>query len=201
MRYWIIFSFLVIFLIHFSENRWNKNVGESKHKKVKEKSLRNKKENAKPRQSDCSVSTDCVDTAVSYLKVLKDKIGNFDKQLNRMKTQNKTGKSKAGKKGIFGPIMRRLIKAGGGNASSLTCGGSTNSSGAQKMTNLTTSLLECETNIKTACDTTNLPQPNMTKVDGNDFFSSQNMILLSSLCDTNVHLQNWCPGMYEENWK
>jgi len=167
MKHFLIFTLILFCLINLAElkknNKANKNVSGDKLKTVKQKSLKNKKQHSKPRQT--CLSTDCVDTAVTYLKLLKDKIGNFERQLKRMKTQNKTGKSKSGKKGIFGSVIRRLVKAGGGNASSLSCGGSTNSSGAEKMTNLTTSLLECDTNIKTACDTSNLPQPNMTEVD------------------------------------
>ena len=71
---------------------------------------------------------------------------------------------KAGKKGIFGPIVRRLTQAGGGNSSNLTCNGLSNG-GAKQLTNLTQTLLKCETEIQADCDPTNLPQPNTTEVN------------------------------------
>ena len=113
------------------------------------------------------LSTDCVEKAVSYLKLLKDNIGNYEKQLNRMKSQNKSGRNKVGKKEIFGSMIQRLLRAGGGNASNLTCGGNSTSSGAETLKNLTSNLMECEVNIKKSCDISNLPQPDMTKVRGN----------------------------------
>ena len=117
------------------------------------------------KRSTC-LSTDCVDKAVSYVKLLKDKIGNYDKQLNRMKSQNKTGKNKAGKKGIFGSMIRRLVRAGGGNASNMACSGNSTSSGAETLKNLTTALMQCEVNVKEYCDTSNLPKPDLAKVSG-----------------------------------
>ena len=33
----------------------------------------------------------CINTAVGYMKLLKDKVANFDKQKSRIMKQNKTG--------------------------------------------------------------------------------------------------------------
>ena len=71
--------------------------------------------------------------------------------------------SKSGKKGIFGPVVRRIVENGGGNASNLTCNGKSNN-GTVQLTNLTQTLLNCEDEIKKNCDPSNLPQPNMTEV-------------------------------------
>ena len=180
MKYFIFFTFLFLCLIHLAENKKNhKRKTNKKFNAVNHNSLKNNKPNGNPRQT--CLSTECVDTAVSYLKLLKDKIGNFEKQFSRMKVQNKTGKSKAGKKGIFGSVIRRLVRAGGGNASNLSCSGNTNSSGAEKMKNLTSSLLSCETNIKTSCDTSNLPQPNMTIVEGEKLIFAQIQFTFSQI--------------------
>ena len=54
-----------------------------------------------------------------------------------MQSQNKTGSGKAEKKGAFKPLISKLVKAGGGNASQPNCGGSTSSAGADKLKNLT----------------------------------------------------------------
>ena len=71
---------------------------------------------------------------------------------------------KSGKKGLFGPVVRRITEHGGGNTSNLTCNGKKNS-GAAQLTNLTETLLKCETDIEKACDPKNLPAPNKTEVD------------------------------------
>ena len=59
----------------------------SPHKELKpqqvEQNLPKRREIPRP----CLITTDCVDTAVSYLKLVKDKIYNNEKQLSRMKTQ------------------------------------------------------------------------------------------------------------------
>ena len=59
--------------------------------------------------------------------------------------------------------MRRLVQGGGGNSTSLTCNGVSNS-GAKQLTNLTETLLKCETEIRANCDPSNLPQPNATEL-------------------------------------
>ena len=174
MKYLIILTFLFFCFINMIEtkkkHKGKHNVINKRHKGRSHKSLKNIVSSSKrkeiPRQT--CLDTDCVDTAVLYLKLFKDKISNYEKQFKRIKTQNKTGKSKAGKKGIFGSVIRRIVRAGGGNASNLTCNGITNSSGAEKLKNLTTLLTGCEENIKNSCDTSNLPQPDMTKVSGED---------------------------------
>ena len=71
---------------------------------------------------------------------------------------------KSGKKGLFGPIVRRITEHGGGNTSNLTCNGKKNS-GAAQLTNLTETLLKCEGEIVKACDPKNLPAPNKTEVE------------------------------------
>ena len=55
----------------------------------------------------------------------------------RIKSQNKTGSGKADKKGLFKPLISKLIKAGGGNASDLSCAGSKVGDGAKNIKNLT----------------------------------------------------------------
>ena len=165
MKYLILLTFIILFL--------NQMAGTKNKHEVKKRSY-NEKEHHRP----CLITADCIDTAVSYMKLLKDKISNFEKQLSRMKTQNKTGKSKAGKKGIFESIIRRIVRAGGGNASNLTCNGKAKSSGAEKLKNLATLLMGCEVNIKNSCDTLNLPQPNERKVSGKIFHLELHLLYL-----------------------
>ena len=143
-------------------NKGKKNKSKkSKSKKMSRKS-KSRKQKFSLRDSTCLNFT-CIDEAVSYLRLLKDRVANYEKQNARITRQNKTGSGKSGKKGLFGPVVRRIVENGGGNASNLTCNGKKNS-GAAQLTNLTETLLKCEDEIKNACDPSNLPQPNMTEI-------------------------------------
>ena len=55
------------------------------------------------------------------------------------------------KKGAFEPITKKLIEIGGGNKTGLTCAGSSTSAGAEQLTNITTTLMECENEINATC--------------------------------------------------
>ena len=98
------------------------------------------------------------------MKMMKDKVANYLRQVSRIEKQNKTGGKKSGKKNVFKPVLSRLQEAGGGNLSSLSCAGSSTSAGAKQMQNLTNTLLNCSIAIKAACDAGNLPQPNLTEI-------------------------------------
>merc|ERR1711974_314599 len=82
----------------------------NKKSKSKKKSRKNKKGKSKSRKQKFSfrdstcLNFTCIDEAVSYLKLLKDKVANFEKQNARITRQNKTGSGKSGKKGLFGPV-------------------------------------------------------------------------------------------------
>ena len=82
-----------------------------------------------------------------------------------MKSQNKTGSGKADKKATFAPLISKLIKAGGGNSSEMSCAGSTASAGALKLKNLTDEITGCQEKIFKACDPANFPKPNTTYID------------------------------------
>ena len=116
------------------------------------------------KDTDC-LDFSCEDNAVSVLKLMKDKVPNLLKQANRVEKKRKQGTGKAGKKDIFGPTIHRLIHQGGGNGSSLACGGNKTNAGALQMANLTETLMKCEDNIHAACHPDNLPVFNTTLVD------------------------------------
>ena len=104
----------------------------------------------------------CIDNAVSYIKLSKDKVANYLSQATRVEKFKKTAGSKAGKKGLFSPIINRIREAGGGNISNLKCNGNSTGNGAQAMKNLTDALGKCESNINKSC-VTNLPAVNVNK--------------------------------------
>merc|ERR1711892_728039 len=139
---------------------------DKKGRKGKKSGPKGRKQQKLGRKSKaCSISDTCFTTAISYMKIWKDNIANFDKQKTRMIKQNKTGGSKSGKKGLFAPIVQRLIEAGGGNRSNLSCNGNYTNSGAKQLTNLTKVLHGCELKSNASCNPANFPKPNTTLVN------------------------------------
>merc|ERR1711934_881610 len=98
-----------------------------------------------------TVNLTCLTTAVQLLKFQKDNVNNFLARHTRQIKQNALTTKKQGKKGEFAEPAARLIQAGGGNKSNLTCGGSTTSAGAKQLLNLTNLLDGCSAAIKDAC--------------------------------------------------
>jgi len=148
---------------------WRKNKGRKGEKGKGVKSKPGKKtpsgrSNGPCGRSTSSINSTCIDNAMTYLKVMKDNVANFFKQETRIKNANKTGGKKSGKKGLFAPTLRRIVKAGGGNKSDLQCNGVSNSTGANQLTNLTQTLLKCEKTINASCNPSNFPRPNATMV-------------------------------------
>merc|ERR1711963_234701 len=75
-------------------------------------------------RSTC-LSTTCVDTAVAAMKLLKDKVDNFEKQEKRISKKSNIGSKKSAKMDVFGPTLQRLSDAAGGNLSAPVCAGNT----------------------------------------------------------------------------
>merc|ERR1712032_751602 len=122
-------------------------------KKLRKQAKRNKKEfgrkNAKA--SNATVNLTCLTTAIQLLKFQKDNVNNFLSRQTRQLKQNALTTKKQGKKGEFAEPAARLIQAGGGNKSNMTCGGSTTSTGAKQLLNLTNLLDGCSAAIKKEC--------------------------------------------------
>merc|ERR1712073_166220 len=116
-----------------------------------------------PRSS--TVAGTCFESAIFYMKLWKDVVGNFEKQRKRMIKQNKTGGNKSGKKGLFAPIGHRLVDIGGGNKSNMSCGGQYGNKGALQLQNLTKTLFDCEIEANKSYNPANIPQPNMTFIN------------------------------------
>jgi len=106
---------------------------------------------AKSSNRASTVNLTCLTTAVQLLKFQKDNVNNFLARHTRQIKQNALTTKKQGKKGEFAEPAARLIQAGGGNKSNLTCGGSTTSTGAKQLLNLTNLLDGCSAAIKDAC--------------------------------------------------
>ena len=131
------------------------------NKGSKNKNRKNSRK-SEARATTCMNET-CINTAMKYMKIMKDRVSNFLKQKTRITKYNETSGNKAGKKGLFGPILNRIREAGGGNSSNLKCNGDNSSSGATQLKNLTSLLILCEDNINTSCNA-NLPVINTTSL-------------------------------------
>jgi len=143
-----------------SGGKWKKrkcvcpgNMRERKGECVEKKKL-NRKTMPKAAKMDSGRSTvnlTCLTKAIKLLKFQKDNVNNFLTRHTRQLKQNALSTKKQGKKGEFAEPAARLIQAGGGNKSNLTCGGSTTSAGAKQLLNLTTLLESCSADIHAAC--------------------------------------------------
>merc|ERR1712061_124119 len=142
--------------------------GTKKTKKGKRKNNKrrnNKRRNNKgTRKSTRTLDGMCIENAATAMKRWKDEVANFDKQKTRIEKQASIAGKKSGKQSVFGPIALKLVDLGGGNKSALTCSGSATSEGALQLTNLTSTLFDCEVAVNASC-TTDFPMPNMTFVD------------------------------------
>merc|ERR1712079_759387 len=136
-----------------------------KGKRKNNKRRNNKRKNKGTRKSTRTLGGMCIENAVTAMKRWKDVVANFDKQKTRIEKQASIAGKKSGKQSVFGPIALKLVDLGGGNKSALTCSGSSTSEGALQLTNLTSTLFDCEVLVNASC-TTDFPMPNMTFVDG-----------------------------------
>merc|ERR1719356_1992261 len=136
-----------------------------KGKRKNNKRRNNKRKNNKgTRKSTRTLDGMCIENAMTVMRRWKDVVANFDKQKTRIEKQASIAGKKSGKQSVFGPIALKLVDLGGGNKSALTCSGSATSEGALQLTNLTSTLFDCEVAVNASC-TTDFPMPNMTFVD------------------------------------
>merc|ERR1719211_606151 len=150
------------------KNRKNRKSKKNKRKNRKNRKNRNKNKNRKnnkgTRKSARTIDGVCLESAVTAMRRWKDVVANFEKQKKRIDKQSEIAGKKSGKQSVFGPIALKLVDLGGGNKSALTCSGSATSEGALQLTNLTSTLFDCEVLVNASC-TTDFPMPNMTFVD------------------------------------
>jgi len=107
----------------------------------------------------------CLENAVTAMNRWLRVVSNYKKQSARIKGMKDQADKKKGKKGLFAPVLNQLVSAGGGNKSALTCAGSSNSSGAAQLKNLTDTLEMCQMNINASCAMEDFPKPNATLIE------------------------------------
>merc|ERR1712079_3062 len=149
-----------------NKSKRRKNTKRTKKTKRRNNKRRNnkRKNNKGTRKSTRTLDGMCIENAVTAMKRWKDVAANFDNQKTRIEKQASIAGKKSGKQSVFGPIALKLVDLGGGNKSALTCSGSATSEGALQLTNLTSTLFDCEVLVNASC-TTDFPMPNMTFVD------------------------------------
>ena len=133
----------------------NKKKGKSNKIGNKDKKKQGKKNNksrikGKGRQTS---PEDCLKAAVSIMETYRFQVTNFDRQKKRVERQLTVASSKANKSTVF-PILAGYV---GG----LSC---SNSSSKAKLTDLNSTLSQCQTNVFKAC-VTDMPKANKTFVD------------------------------------
>merc|ERR1712014_335998 len=126
--------------------------------KKKEKATRTQE--SRQTDSNC-LSETCVDNAVKYHKLVNEKVRNFEAQKKRAERFRKQLGNKGAKNADFDHVIDKLVKAGGGNASNLTCNGK-NNKGSELLMNLTAELGMCNMSIQDACTVEPVPASNQT---------------------------------------
>ena len=107
---------------------------------------------------------DCLKTAVKAMRRWKDLVSNFKKQNKRVSKQISIARNKEAKKKDFLPIAEKLAELGGGDLSTLTCAGSSETNEAEQLKNLTTNLFACEPEIEYKCNPANFTALNETLI-------------------------------------
>merc|ERR1712038_672133 len=137
----------------------NKNRKRQKAEKKREQKATRTQES---RQTDSNcLSETCVDNAVKYHKLVNEKVRNFEAQKKRAERFRKQLGNKGAKNADFDHVIDKLVKAGGGNASNLTCNGK-NNKGSELLMNLTAELGMCNMSIQDACTVEPIPASNQT---------------------------------------
>ena len=147
------------------QTKRKRNKTEKKKKRNGKKVRKNNKREKKYRKRCRQATGKCLENAVTAMNRWLRVVSNYKKQSIRIKGQKSLADKKKGKKGLFSPVLNQLISAGGGNKSALTCAGSSNSSGATQLKNLTVTLDACMKNINTSCNMEDFPKPNATLVE------------------------------------
>ena len=123
-----------------------------KSKKINMRGRRKIQPESRSKSNERAVYDTCLQTAVFFMRQLKDNIGNFERQFKRIQLSNGTFGSKYSKKGVFRSAAQILLSVGGGKKSGLQCAGYTANEGAAQLKNITDFLFNCETSVGEACN-------------------------------------------------
>merc|ERR1719285_1664873 len=90
-----------------------------------------------------AINETCLVNILTIVETYYKQVKNFEKQWKRIVGKNKTSVSKGGKMDAFKKPLERLVEAGGGDGSNLSCQGQMSSPGALQMQNLSSILTNC----------------------------------------------------------
>ena len=139
-----------------NSNKGNKNVGNKKGENQRKPSA--KQAESKP------ITKECLTNILTAIK-LRTKGTNYKKQHDRITKFEKTGKNKLSKKDQFSSVAEKLVDVGGGNKDELKCGSEGSSgAGAKSLKEAITELEECDSELKTKCDTSTYSIPPIAEV-------------------------------------
>ena len=118
--------------------------------------------NRKPSQTH-STSDTCFQNAITSQIIRRTLVQNFEKQFKRFGRYAHVTKGKSGKGEAFFTAGLKIMSAGGGNLTDLTCHNAHKSSGAKDMKSVAEELLQCKENIEKSCNYAAITFSNLTK--------------------------------------
>merc|ERR1712156_1251770 len=135
-----------------SRRKGRKNGRKGRKSRGRKNGLKSTRKNA--RNSTVATTTnstgDCLITVVKYMKQMSDIVKNFDRQNKRAEKHIQLMAKKNNKTSNF-TVSGKLLVAGGGNLSKLSCNGKTNSSAAKTLTTLAKTLMDCPKTVNASC--------------------------------------------------
>ena len=168
------------------ENANNINViknTQRKRKAIKKKKQEKRKKAGKIKSStngkasqNWSVSDSCFANATASLQIRRTLVQNFERQRLRFERFRKVTKGKSMKGNFFTTAALKIMSAGGGNMTGLSCHNVAKSVGAKDMKSVVEELLQCEENIQKSCNYAAIAFTNQTKVSLHGWFRLEDMI-------------------------
>ena len=80
-----------------------------------------KPDNCPSTRTDRAINETCLVNIITIVKTYYTQVKNFEKQWKRIVSKNKTSVSKGGKTDVFKKPLERLVEAGGGDGSNMSC--------------------------------------------------------------------------------
>ena len=162
------------------------NINVIKNTQRKRKAIKKKKQDKRKKEvksstngkasQNWSVSDSCFTNATASLQIRRTLVQNFERQRLRFERFRKVTKGKSMKGNFFTTAALKIMSAGGGNMTGLSCHNVAKSVGAKDMKSVVEELLQCEENIQKSCNYAAIAFTNQTKVSLHGWFRLEDMI-------------------------
>lgn len=149
---------------------------QDKRKKEVKSSTNGKASQNSQNSQNWSVSDSCFANATASLQIRRTLVQNFERQRLRFERFRKVTKGKSMKGNFFTTAALKIMSAGGGNMTGLSCHNVAKSVGAKDMKSVVEELLQCEENIQKSCNYAAIAFTNQTKVSLHGWFRLEDMI-------------------------